>query len=101
MGTGYGCQWAGEKEVRGRTGGFCRPIKVIVYLPLIYFSLLAMRCSKGLERTRLAMFHNSCISNTLEVWKKTLKMGVIWQVSKCLLLIVPLSFSFSLNTQTE
>lgn len=48
-----------------------------------------------------AMFHNSCISNTLEVWKKTAKMGVIWPVCKCLQLIVLLSFSFSLKTQTE
>ena len=96
MRSGYGCQSAGEKEVRGRSGGFCRSIKVIVYLPLIYLSLPSMRCCKDLERTRLAMFHNSFISNTLEVWKKT-----VWPAPKCLLLIVLLSFSFSLKTQTE
>lgn len=40
MGTGG----AGEKEVRGWSGVFCRHVKVIVYLPPIYLSLILMRC---------------------------------------------------------
>lgn len=43
MGTGGACLWAGEKEVKEQRAGFCRPVKVVVYLPSIYLSLLLMR----------------------------------------------------------